>query len=225
MADYPPTPPTPTPAPAQRPPSPAYGPPPGPRRLTRSTRERMWAGVAGGMAEFFDLDPSLVRLLWVAATVVTGGLAVAVYILAWIVLPRDDRAPSAGTHGWHDWSEEFHNETQRLAEEARRVAGHPGSAPNSPSASAASATGYAPSQPGPVAEPDPWWQSDRYVERHHGRHYPARSAGVVLVVLGVLLLAANAGVFTWIQWRTMWPLIFIGLGIILLGRQSGWWGR
>jgi len=185
----------------------------------------MWAGVAGGMAEFFDLDPSLVRLLWVAATVVTGGLAVAVYILAWIVLPRDDRGPSAGTHAWHDWSEEFHTETQRLAEEARRVAGgdvrgtgHPSSGPP-PVATPSSAQGT------PVAEPDPWWQSERYVERHHGRHYPARSAGVVLVVLGVLLLAANAGVFTWIQWRTMWPLIFIGLGVILLGRQSGWWGR
>ena len=39
-------------------------------------------------------------------------------------------------------------------------------------------------------------------------------------MLGVLLLAANAGVFSWIQWRTMWPVIFIGLGVILLGRQS-----
>ena len=51
----PPPPPTPPPYPA--------GPPH--RRLVRSSRERMWAGVAGGMAEYFDLDPSLVRLLWV----------------------------------------------------------------------------------------------------------------------------------------------------------------
>jgi len=44
----------------------------------------------------------------------------------------------------------------------------------------------------------------------------------VLVVLGILLLAANAGIFNWIEWRTMWPLIFIGLGVILLARQTGW---
>jgi phage shock protein PspC (stress-responsive transcriptional regulator) len=191
----------------------------------------MWAGVAGGMAEFFDLDPSLVRLLWVAATVVTGGLAVAVYILAWIVLPRDDRAPNGGPHSWHGWSEEFHNETQRLAEEARRVAddvrgtGQGWRAPDSetpPPAATPSSSPATPASPGPE---DAWWRSERYVERHHGHRYPARSAGVVLVVLGVLLLAANAGVFTWVQWRTMWPLIFIGLGVILLGRQSGWWGR
>src|SRR5689334_19103659 len=149
MADYPPTPPasppdppgSPTPAsetsrvgatpstaagaaPQSPPPAygayPPYGPPPmGSRRLTRSSRERMWAGVAGGMAEYFDLDPSLVRLLWALATVVTGGLAVAVYILAWIVLPRDDRSPGpVGPGAWRDWSHEFHSETTRLAEEA-----------------------------------------------------------------------------------------------------------
>jgi len=197
----------------------------------------MWAGVAGGMAEFFDLDPSLVRLLWVAATVVTGGLAVAVYILAWIVLPRDDRTPSGGPHAWRDWSQEFHDETQRLAAEARRVAddvrevSHGWRAPESGGAAQAptSTTGSSTPPPSPTSPEgpveDPWWRSEHYVERHHGHHYPARSAGVVLVVLGVLLLAANAGVFTWIQWRTMWPLIFIGLGVILLGRQSGWWGR
>jgi phage shock protein PspC (stress-responsive transcriptional regulator) len=185
----------------------------------------MWAGVAGGLAEFFDLDPSLVRLLWIAATVVSGGLAVAVYILAWIVLPRDDRPANGGAHDpWHDWSREFHDETDRLAKEARRAAhGWPHPEPDAPS-TAAPLTPAA-DQITPTGEPDAWWQSERYVERHHGHHYPARSAGVVLVVLGVLLLAANAGVFTWIQWRTMWPLIFIGLGVILLGRQSGWWGR
>ena len=190
----------------------------------------MWAGVAGGMAEYFDLDPSLVRLLWVAATVVTGGLAVPVYILAWIILPRDDRGVSYGPSAWHDWSEEFHNETQRLAEEARRVAddvrGHawrapepPPSTPGSPASDkAAPASSAAPVE-------DAWWRSERYVEPHRGHHRHSKSTGVVLVALGVLLLAANAGVFRWIDGRTMWPLILIGLGVILLGRQSGWWSR
>src|SRR5579864_2309267 len=110
MADHPPVPPT-SPAPPPPPPYPPYAPPPPPRRLARSSRERMWAGVAGGLAEYFDLDPALVRLLWVAAAVVSGGLAVPVYILAWIILPRDDRVPDAEPHAWRDWSQEFHNET------------------------------------------------------------------------------------------------------------------
>src|ERR1700674_3039658 len=109
---------SPTP-PFSPPPYPPYvPPPPHPRRLMRSSRERMWAGVAGGMAEYFDLDPALVRLLWVAATVVSGGLAVPIYILAWIILPREDRMADAGPSAWRDWSQEFHSETQRLADEA-----------------------------------------------------------------------------------------------------------
>lgn len=209
-AEYPP--PT-TPPPSPSPPYPPYAPPPPhPRRLTRSSRERLWAGVAGGMAEYFDLDPALVRLLWVAATVVSGGLAVPVYILAWIILPRDDRPPASAdtSRAWRDWSQEFHSETQRLAEEARRFTNDV----RRPHESDETAP------PPPAAEP--WWQSERYFDRprHHPRH--PRSTGVVLVALGVLLLAANAGLFTWIEWRTMWPLIFIGLGVMLLARQSGW---
>jgi phage shock protein C len=177
----------------------------------------MWAGVAGGMAEYFELDPALVRLLWVAAAVVSGGLAIPIYILAWIILPRDDRPPAAGPHMWRDWSQEFHSETQRLADEARRVA-------DEVRGTGAATDKDAPA-PSPPASPQPeaeWWQSDRYVERHRNHRSHPRSAGIVLVGLGLLLLAANAGIFNWIELRTMWPLIFIGLGVILLARQSGW---
>jgi phage shock protein C len=215
-AEYPPPPPPPMSPPTGYPP---YAPPPSqhPRRLTRSSRERLWAGVAGGIAEYFELDPALVRLLWVAACFVTGGLAIPVYILAWIILPRDDRPPVNSSHGWRDWSQEFHSETQRLAEEARRIAQdvrHPQESAEPvppPTATAAPAE-------------DAWWRSEGYVEPRHRGHHPRhpRSTGIVLVALGVLLLAANAGIFSWIEWRTMWPLIFIGLGVLLLARQQGW---
>lgn len=209
------------------PPQPSSPPPyragPPHRRLVRSSRERMWAGVCGGIAEYFEIDPSLIRLLWVAATVVSGGLAVPVYILAWIILPRDDRPPVSGNYQWRDWSQEFHAETQRLAEEARRVAGEvhhtQPDAPSSPPPPPSSA------QPTPpVDAQEEWWRTpETAVEprRHHLNHHP-RSAGVILVGLGVLLLAANAGIFSWIEWRTMWPLIFIGLGLILLAKQTDW---
>jgi len=174
----------------------------------------MWAGVAGGMAEYFDLDPALVRHMWVAAAVVSGGLAVPVYILAWIILPRDDRAPTNGGHVWRDWSDEFHSETQRLADEARRMADDVRRAPPKTGEESVGAT---------APPTEDWWRSERYVERHrhHGRNHP-RSTGILLVTLGVLLLAANAGIFSWIEWRTMWPVIFIGVGVLLLARQTGW---
>jgi phage shock protein C len=210
----PPQPPSPPPYPAAPPPH---------RRLARSSRERMWAGVCGGMAEYFDLDPSLVRLLWVAATIVSGGLGVPLYILAWVLMPRDDRPPVTGQYQWRDWSQEFHNETQRLAEEARRMAGEVREARQawrepSPPPDAAADKGTS-ATPSPAPQQD-WWTSSQYVEphRHHGRN--PRTMGVLLVGLGVLLLAANAGIFSWIEWRTMWPLIFIGLGLLLLAKQA-----
>src|SRR5919201_270693 len=112
--------------PGSSPPPPPSAPPPPPpppaHRLTRSSRDRMWAGVAGGLAEYLDLDPALVRLIWVLAAVLTGGLAIPIYIVAWIIMPRDDRPPIYGSQVIHDWSHELHDEAQRLAEEARRMA-------------------------------------------------------------------------------------------------------
>ncbi len=48
----------------------------------------MIAGVAGGMAEFFNVDPSLVRLGWVAFILVTG-VGLLVYLLAWLIVPEE----------------------------------------------------------------------------------------------------------------------------------------
>ncbi len=56
-------------------------------RLGRSTTDRKIAGVAAGVAEYFGLDPTLVRVAWVLA-VVFGGFGVLAYVILWIVLPE-----------------------------------------------------------------------------------------------------------------------------------------
>ncbi len=58
-------------------------------RLYRSRSDRMIAGVAGGLAEHFDLDPSLVRVAWVLLALVTGGIFFLAYIVMAIVVPED----------------------------------------------------------------------------------------------------------------------------------------
>ena len=57
-------------------------------RLYRSTDDRMVAGVAGGLAEMLDIDPSLVRVVWAVLIVLTGGIALLVYIVMAIVVPE-----------------------------------------------------------------------------------------------------------------------------------------
>jgi phage shock protein C len=58
-----------------------------PKRLYRSSRSRVFGGVAGGIADYFSIDPVLVRLLFVALAILGGG-GVLIYIILWIVLPE-----------------------------------------------------------------------------------------------------------------------------------------
>jgi len=61
---------------------------PPPERLQRRRAGRMLAGVAGGLADWFDIDPTLVRLAF-AVLAVAGGLAVPVYLAAWLLVPEE----------------------------------------------------------------------------------------------------------------------------------------
>lgn len=56
-------------------------------RLYRSRDDRMLFGVAGGMAEWMDLDPAIVRLVW-ALLILAGGVGLVLYIVAAIVIPE-----------------------------------------------------------------------------------------------------------------------------------------
>ncbi len=56
------------------------------QRLSRSCSDRMIAGVAGGLAKYFNIDPTLVRLAFVALAL-AGGPGLLLYIIMWIVMP------------------------------------------------------------------------------------------------------------------------------------------
>ena len=58
-------------------------------RLYRSRNDRMIAGVAGGLAEYMDLDPTLLRLAWVLGFFVTGPVAVLLYLVCAMIVPRE----------------------------------------------------------------------------------------------------------------------------------------
>src|SRR4051794_32482634 len=66
----------------------------GPRRLYKSRDERMIAGVCGGIAEYFGIDPVIVRVIAVAL-VFAGGAGLLAYVAAWLLVPDEDADPSA----------------------------------------------------------------------------------------------------------------------------------
>jgi phage shock protein PspC (stress-responsive transcriptional regulator) len=67
------------------------------RQLTRSETNKRLAGVAGGIAEYFGIDPILVRIGFVVAGLM--GWGVLLYIVLWIVLPKGPPSGSAPTPG------------------------------------------------------------------------------------------------------------------------------
>jgi len=65
------------------------------RRLYRSQTESVLGGVAGGVAEYLDLDPAIVRVVWALLALITGGVFFVLYIVMWIVVPVG-REPAEG---------------------------------------------------------------------------------------------------------------------------------
>jgi phage shock protein C len=66
------------------------------KRLYKSRTDRMIDGVCGGIAEYFNLDPTLVRLTWVLLTLF-GGAGILLYIIAMIIVPKES-AEMAAAH-------------------------------------------------------------------------------------------------------------------------------
>ncbi len=58
------------------------------KRLYRSGKNKILGGVCGGIGAYFNVDPVLVRLLWVCFSLMYGAGIIA-YIIAWIIIPKN----------------------------------------------------------------------------------------------------------------------------------------
>jgi hypothetical protein len=134
----------------------------------------------------------------VLGAVFSGGLLVIAYIVLWVVVP-----PETGG-------------VQRVAA-APRAGGASAAETGSEAAGEASAIGPItmglPGEDLPEVEP-----TERYAleERDTARGNRRLWAGALLIGLGAIFLAHNLGLFWWFQWRIFWPLVLIGLGVLLL---------
>jgi phage shock protein C len=64
------------------------------RRLTRSATDRKIAGICGGLAEYFGVDATPIRLLWIILSILCGAIVggVIAYVVAWLIIPRSPTA-------------------------------------------------------------------------------------------------------------------------------------
>jgi phage shock protein C len=214
-------------------------------RLTRSRTEVVVAGVCGGLAEYFHIDPVIVRLLFVLVTL-TSGIGIIAYPLLWIVIPKapapDDPAADPGATGTQSAlpsqqqsSAIWEPQATRLREPARQR----------PAGSAAW-SGYADQPPPPeeyrfdplTGEPirrdQPAMGATTDLSRHPAAQAAAQAnaptaapapqrgrarvswAGVILLGLGVMMLADQIG----IEPDIMFPVLMVVVGAMLLFRRA-----
>ncbi len=58
------------------------------KKLYRSTKDRVIGGVCGGLGNYLNIDPVLLRVLW-AVFFFIGGMGLLAYIIAWIIMPEE----------------------------------------------------------------------------------------------------------------------------------------
>lgn len=88
-------------------------------RLFRSSRDKVVAGVCGGLADYFNIESTLVRLIFILITVF-GGSGILLYIVLWLVIPKDTKGGIMNQDTVRENAAELKVEAQKMAEEVGR---------------------------------------------------------------------------------------------------------
>lgn len=172
------------------------------RRLYRSRSDRVIGGVAGGLAAYLGVDPSLVRVAWVVLAVLTGGFFALVYLVMLFVVPEE---PYPGA--------------------AAAAAGYA-----SPEYGATQPGGTEPPAEGETTE-QAWTAAAPATQPPDRASAPARKGnsaviiGLILILVGGYFLLRQY--IPQIDLDLIWPVVVIGVGVLLLvsalqrGRRSG----
>lgn len=75
-----------------------------PKPLRRSVSNRQIAGVCGGLGEFFDLDPVIIRIVWITLSIVPGAFifGILAYVIAWLLMPEAETDAASSGSGPND---------------------------------------------------------------------------------------------------------------------------
>lgn len=177
------------------------------RRLYRSEQDRLLTGLSGGMADYFDVDPTLMRLLWVLLAIFTGGVAIIIYFVMVVVVPTGS-APAPGIEPGAVGLDDEPADAGEAREPGDEPAGGE-AAPQQASVTAAcgAARTYQPYAP------------DRPSGGRSGAMGGAAFVGLALVVIGVLALLDSLGLLAQFDAWRLWPVILIAFGAFLIIRR------
>lgn len=194
-------------------------------RLTRSATESMVAGVCGGLADYFNIDPVIVRLIFVLVTL-TSGLGLPVYLVLWILMPK--AVAPQGQQTLDQGVRPFGQEATPISREVMvgQRQGGQSQARGGPAGPGAPAPEYRfdpqTGQPlGPDSAtgqtvnltPPPAELPTTYAPTRRGRSW--NTLGLILIGIGGLIFLEQFG----IDMSLIFPALLIVAGVILLRRK------
>ena len=161
------------------------------KRVYRSQKEKVIFGVCGGIAEYFDVDPVIIRMLFVAFGFVWGA-SIAVYIILAFVLPENPHETHHHVDSEH--SKEHHasqaaDTTDRLVKDVRESAEH-------------------------IAN-----KVHEHLGHHKHNRSGANILGIIIILVGLVLLVSHLNPFFGMHLFYFWPLVIIVIGVFLVTRS------
>jgi len=141
------------------------------KSLHRSSTNKVIAGVAGGIGEYFAIDPTLIRLLFILLTIF-GGSGILIYLIMWLIMPSDSSKLEKRDNVIMQNIDDMSDKAKTFAHDLNIRSDNQNDSKF-------------------------WW-------------------GFIIIILGIVLLFQNFGIFDIIDFEKFWPLLIILLGIFLL---------
>lgn len=167
--------------------------------VLRRGADRIVAGVCSGLGHYFHVDPLLVRIVFVVLAL-ANGIGIVLYLALWLLMDPPAGTPTSTAHSWGARVRMMGQELREDFRSGFAPGPRPGGADAAASGSGAPASG-------------PSWES-RLGNRPRGFWF-----GVILIIIGAYLLLDHAGVFNWLRWEILGPIVLIVLGVLLLVRR------
>lgn len=185
------------------------------KRLFRNEHDKVISGVSSGIAEYMEVDVTIIRLLFVLSTIFLVGTGILVYIIMWIVVPVNND-PAARFSKFNDYFKDQSNPFQSPK---------PFSSQKSTTESTKPYQNWTSST---VKEDnfESWKQTGEFKPYQKNNETGRTVAGLFLLVIGLYFLMNEFGMIPfWFQLTKLWPLLFVAIGasFILKSKNKNAW--
>lgn len=192
------------------------------KRLFRNEHDKVVAGVSSGIAEYMEVDVTIIRLLFVLSTIFLVGTGILVYIVMWIVVPVNND-PAARFSRFN----EYYKGQKNNPFNSPNAFTQPQNAAEPTGSTTGSSTGWT----SPGINEDPFKASPKMTD--FGKPFQKSNnetgrtvGGLFLLVIGLYFLMNEFNIIPfWFSLGKLWPLVFVAIGVsfIMKGKNKNAW--